>query len=420
MKLHYAETRTTPPYNFSVRVPASWVGPLELQAIAETATGFATSAPAAVSVVPPAPLTAVELSLGSDVMSERNQTTRAIVHGVSAGRRYRLPLSPGHTFTSSNTAVATVDAMGFVKARGPGLATISVQADALRGTAQLRVNETADDQRQTNISRISNLSLLTAVSGAEDAFTMGFVVGGEGTAGAKPLLLRASGPSLTPLGVPGVHQDPKLQVFSGAALVDENDNWGGIPAISAAMAGVGAFPFAATSSRDAALLRSITSKDNSIRVAGVGNSAGAVLAEIYDTTPSAQFGWSTPRLLNVSVLKQIGSGFTAGFVIAGDGLKTVLIRAVGPALGQAPFNVGGVVANPRIVLLGEGARVIRENDDWGGQPELSLAFATVGAFALPASSRDAALQATVEPGNYTIQVTGNGAGLVLLEIYELR
>jgi hypothetical protein len=45
----------------------------------------------------------------------------------------------------------------------------------------------------------------------------------------------------------------------------------------------------------------------------------------------------------------------------------------------------------------------------------------VGAFALPADSRDAALVLTLPPGSYTAQVSGvaNTVGVALVEIYEL-
>ena len=48
-------------------------------------------------------------------------------------------------------------------------------------------------------------------------------------------------------------------------------------------------------------------------------------------------------------------------------------------------------------------------------------MAQVGAFAIPASSRDAALLATLQPGSYSVQVSapaGTG-GLVIAEVYEV-
>jgi hypothetical protein len=52
---------------------------------------------------------------------------------------------------------------------------------------------------------------------------------------------------------------------------------------------------------------------------------------------------------------------------------------------------------------------------------ITAAGNSVGAFALPANSRDAALVATLAPGNYTVEVTGVGGttGVALVEVYEL-
>jgi hypothetical protein len=269
--------------------------------------------------------------------------------------------------------------------------------------------------------RLVNLSILTALTSAVDSFTFGVVVGGPGTSGTKPLLVRAVGPSLIPLGVDGatVLQDPKLEFFTGSAKVGENDNWGGGDALRIVMAGVGAFPYASATSRDAAIaLPNLASGANSARISGAG--AGTVIAELYDATPQGGFTATTPRLVNVSVLKHLGTGVTAGFVIGGSTPRKVLVRAIGPTLGAAPFNVPEVVADPQLALFA-GPAQMSANDNWGGTSELSAAFAQVGAFALPANSRDAALLVTLQPGNYTAQVSGVGGttGVALVEVYEV-
>ncbi len=43
--------------------------------------------------------------------------------------------------------------------------------------------------------------------------------------GAKRVLIRAIGPSLTPLGVPGALNDPVVELHSSTALIASNDNW---------------------------------------------------------------------------------------------------------------------------------------------------------------------------------------------------
>ena len=54
--------------------------------------------------------------------------------------------------------------------------------------------------------------------------------------------------------------------------------------------------------------------------------------------------------------------------------------------------------------------------------DLADAFRSVGAFALPAASKDAAIVATLAPGNYTAQVapvSGTAGGTAIVEVYEL-
>lgn len=268
--------------------------------------------------------------------------------------------------------------------------------------------------------RLANLSILTQVAAGGDAFTMGFVIGGAGTNGTKRVLVRAAGPALAPFGVTGLLADPKLEIFTGPNKIGENDNWGGTSALTSAFGAVGAFGYSSASSLDAAAVTDFPAGGNSVIVSSADGGAGNVIAELYDTAPAASITTTTPRLINVSVLKNIGNGLTVGFVVAGSTGRTVLIRAVGPTIGAAPFNVPGAIGDPQLKLF-SGTTAVGENDNWGGTAALTSAFSLVGAFGLPAGSRDAALLATLQPGNHTVQVTGAGntTGVAIVEVYEV-
>jgi hypothetical protein len=248
---------------------------------------------------------------------------------------------------------------------------------------------------------------------------MGYVVGGNGTVGAKPLVIRAAGPSLGALGVPGTLDDPKLETFAGSTSTGVNDNWGGSPELTAALAAVGAFPYTGPASKDAAVTTNILTRDNSVVVSSAGPGAGTVIAELYDATPTPSFTVATPRLVNVSVRKHLGNGLTVGFVLGGGAPTKVLIRVVGPTLGA--FGVPGTVVDPQLTLFNSASVKIGENNDWGGTGELTNAFASVGAFALPANAKDAALFVTLPPGNYSVQAAGvaGTTGVALVEVYEV-
>jgi hypothetical protein len=260
-------------------------------------------------------------------------------------------------------------------------------------------------------ARLVNLSISTQLTSAAEGFTLGYVVSGDDSSPAKPLLIRAAGPSLAALGVSNPASDPKIEILAAGLKTAENDDWGGSASLAAAMAGVAAFPFAGPTSKDAAILTNVTTSNNMVEVSATG--PGTVVAELYDT---AAFDPGR-RILNISVRKPIGSRLTAGFVIGGTGRKTVLVRAVGP--GLAAFGVGDAIADPQLVLTGK--TITSGNDNWGGTSELVAAFRAAGAFELGAASRDAALVATLEPGDYTVEVTSvNSAnGTCLIEIYDL-
>jgi hypothetical protein len=249
----------------------------------------------------------------------------------------------------------------------------------------------------------------------------GLVVGGSTP---KQVLVRAVGPGLAAFGVTGTLADPQIELFRGATRVASNDNWGGDAAIKAAALATGAFPLDAASA-DAALLVRLDPGAYTAQVSGVGGKTGVALVEAYDVDAVTPF--TTQKVLNVSTRGSVGTGgaqLIAGFVIGGNSAKKVLIRGVGPALGAAPFNLSGVLTDPVLRLVRADGTLVRENDNWElGNDGLLVAEANakVGAFALGAGSRDAALLISLPPGAYTAQLAGanGGTGMGLIEVYEV-
>lgn len=124
------------------------------------------------------------------------------------------------------------------------------------------------------------------------------------------------------------------------------------------------------------------------------------------------------RLVNLATRAAVGGAAgtpISGFVVAGAGTKPVLVRAVGPALGG--FGVTGALADPRLALMAD-ATMIAENDNWLAADAATMS--AVGAFALPAGSRDAALVRSLAPRGYTVPVTppAGASGVALLEVYD--
>lgn len=281
-----------------------------------------------------------------------------------------------------------------------------------------------------SVPRLANLSTRGLSLRGSDQLIPGFVISGAGT---KRLLIRAIGPTLGGFGVPGTLADPQLTLkrFDAASAryvdVRSNDNWGNPAADAATVANVtssvGGFALAAGSA-DAAMVVDLPAGQYSAVAGGAGDGTGVALVELYDASSGGE-----ARLVNIATRGFVGTEgnvLISGFVISSEGPKTLLIRAIGPTLGG--FGVEGALANPQLAIYGRPAgaatdTVIAANDDWNSDATAAARTAAlagqVGAFALPANSRDAALVLTLPPGSYTAQASGVGGttGTALVEIY---
>ena len=135
---------------------------------------------------------------------------------------------------------------------------------------------------------------------------------------------------------------------------------------------------------------------------------------------SAEAAPGTPSLLNVSARAHVpaGGSVTVGFMVGGTTERRLLIRAIGPSLSV--FGLPHPIATPSLEVFAGDVRRGQSTGGWRGATEISAAAAKVGAFSVPANSRDAALLITLAPGNYTAVVKGSTAaehGDVLLEVY---
>jgi cyclophilin family peptidyl-prolyl cis-trans isomerase len=273
--------------------------------------------------------------------------------------------------------------------------------------------------------RLTNLSVLGVAGSGNNTLTVGAVVGPRELSGNLLLVARAVGPTLeTAFGLPGTLPDPQFLIHRGGvtAPIASNDNWGGSASLSSVFDSVGAFKLPATS-LDSANLVSATAGSYTVQVIGKDTTSGVVLTEIYDASGVARTA-TTPRLINVSTLKGIeeGDNLAAGFVIGGKTPRTVLIRGVGPSLEV--FGVPNAMVDPKLEVYDNGtSQKIGENDDWGGEPQLSAVGNSVGAFSLAGpTTKDAVILMTLPPGGYTARVTGAGfaPGNAIIEIYEVR
>jgi len=182
---------------------------------------------------------------------------------------------------------------------------------------------------------------------------------------------------------------------------------------------VGAFPLASESA-DGALIANLSAGSYTVQLSGVNSTTGVALAEVYEASSTG-----TARLANISTRAMVGTGgniLIPGIYISGSGQETLLIRADGPALTQ--YGVSGVLAQPTLSVYNSAGTMVASNTGWGkgsDAGQIASVSASVGAFALAAGSADCALIISLQPGSYTIQISGVGGstGVALAEVYEV-
>lgn len=274
-------------------------------------------------------------------------------------------------------------------------------------------------------SRLSNFSINTKIN-ADESVTAGFVIRGSSR---KPVLVRGVGPSLKPFLNDDWQRDTSLVLnrIASSSVIDRNNAWGSAsinPSVFEANNHFTGLPFD-DDSGDSALLTSLDDSAGgyTVEVKTTQSEARTALAEIYDASDDA-----STRLINLSALSRVSSDrkLTAGFVIAGNSPKRVLIRAVGPSLANYGIP-SGYLADPKLEVfrIGKsGATLLSANDNWGtptAYADVTAATEKSGAgLILTESSKDAAVALVLAPGMYTVEMSSADGqpGKGLIEVYE--
>jgi autotransporter-associated beta strand protein len=126
-------------------------------------------------------------------------------------------------------------------------------------------------------------------------------------------------------------------------------------------------------------------------------------------------------LLNISTRMRVGTGDNAligGFIITGNAPKRVILRAIGPSLTGGGTSLPGRLADPTLELRGPAGELISFNDNWMESAQVDEIIDTG---IPPADEHEAAIIATLEPGNYTAIMRGlnNTTGIGTVEAYDL-
>ncbi|MDP3070475.1 MAG: endo-1,4-beta-xylanase [Opitutaceae bacterium] len=319
-------------------------------------------------------------------------------------------------------ATGAANAQGEFRGRGffgDYRATVTAGSRTFEKTFSLRAGAPAPTVNvTTEAPRLANLATRAQVGGIAGPLAAGFVIAGGVE---KTVLLRGVGPALTAFGVPGALARPVLTLYRDGQPIATNTAWSSAAnsaAIAAAAMEAGAFNLA-PGSADSALLLRLASGAYSAQVTPADDGTGLALVEAYEV------GAEAARFTNLSTRAFVGTGAAVaipGLVVTGPTARTFLIRGIGP--GLADFGVAGTLARPSLVLM-HGSASVHANDRWETAPDpsaISAAGARTGAFALKPGNADAALLVTLEPGAYTVLISGanGGTGNCLVEIYEVN
>lgn len=253
-------------------------------------------------------------------------------------------------------------------------------------------------------ARLVNLSTRALAGSGESTLILGFYIAGSGS---KTLIIRCIGPELglDPFNLPNVVSDPSLVIYSGQTVLDSNDDWNS--SLASDFAAVGAFPLT-PGSKDAAMKVTLPPGGYTVHLVNTGALAEGLI-EVYDYSKDAG-----TRLANLStrLLRNDGQTIIVGTYLEA-GTKPLIVRADGPSLGD--YGVDGFLPDPQLTVF-SGTTAIGHADDW--DPDLEPYFASSGAFPLIRNSKDAATRMVLKAGGYTMHASGNGSGVVLVELFE--
>jgi hypothetical protein len=145
---------------------------------------------------------------------------------------------------------------------------------------------------------------------------------------------------------------------------------------------------------------------------GSGSDTQALTLTVQAATPN--------DLLNLSTRLGVGTDdnvLIGGFILSGSGTKTVLLRGLGPSLGQQ--GLPGALADPVLELHDASGVLIASNDDWKDTQEDEIRGTTIP----PANDLESAIYATLpaDGAAYTAILHGqnSGTGIGLVEVYGL-
>jgi uncharacterized delta-60 repeat protein len=261
---------------------------------------------------------------------------------------------------------------------------------------------------------VVNISTRIPIGLGENVLIGGFIVTG---AAPKKVIIRGIGPSLRvgDILVPGTVQDPMLELHQGdGALLGSNDDWK-----TSQQQEIIDTAVAPLDERESGVVATLNPGNYTAIVRGKDGTTGIGLVEVYDLGTASLDTASAATLANISTrgfVQNADNVLIGGFIVSGGSSK-VIVRAIGPELTAR--GVAGALQDTTLELRDGMGSLINSNDNWkiGGQQQ-QIIDTTVP----PTDDREAAIVATLNPGNYTAIVRGknDSTGIGLVEVYVLQ
>jgi hypothetical protein len=222
----------------------------------------------------------------------------------------------------------------------------------------------------------------------------------------KKIVMRGIGPSLAMHGISNALQDPVLSLYdSRGVLLVRNDNWRDTQESEIEDAGL-----APTDDRESAIVATLAPGTYAVALVGKSHTTGIGINEIYDLESQN----SQITGIGARGNAQPSPGFfVSGFILQGSQSQTVLVRALGPSLGQA--RIGGTVTDPELIIRNGGGAQIASNDNWQDTQASEIKATGLA----PTDYRESAILITLAPGAYSCTGTTN-SGIAFLDEYTLQ
>lgn len=258
-------------------------------------------------------------------------------------------------------------------------------------------------------SNLVNLSTRAFVSTGENALIGGFIVQGSQPA---TVILRAIGHSLRASGIGSPLTDPVMELHGSSGIIATSDDW--IDSSNATT--IASYRLDPSNSLESAIIATLNPGNYTVVVRAYdtpGDLTGVGLVELYDLhTTNGRAG-------NISTRAQVLFGenvMIGGFIVGGPQSKEVVVRGIGPSLGQ--LGIANPLGDPTLELYNGTGTLISSNNNWEHGPDAAAIQARGLA---PTHQAESALLATLNPGNHTAIVRGvnNATGVALVEAYDL-